>query len=267
MDVKSAGRTMELFEAFARAQTPLSLSEIARALGAPASSCFNLIRALEARGYLYLVEPKRLYPTHRLFEIARTIAAREPWIDLMEPILTALRDDTRETVILGKRQGNRVIYLEVFEGPQTIRYSARAGDLKPLHSSSIGKAMLGMVESVDLAELLKNLPLNQVTKATITNRQKLIADLARSRRRGFFMTVGENVADVTAIATGLRLNSEVYGIAIAGPMSRMRENLAEHVSALKTASISIAHLSRERDAASGISGYARGRTGAWRTSI
>jgi len=252
MDVKSAGRTMELFEAFAKAQTPLSLSEIARALGAPASSCFNLIRALEARGYLYLVEPKRLYPTHRLFEVARTIAAREPWMDLLEPILTDLRDETRETVILGKRHGNRVIYLEVFEGPQTIRYSARAGDLKPLHSSSIGKALLGMLERAELTELLKHLQLKQVTGATIVNRQQLIADLERSRRRGFFMTAGENVADVLALSVGLRLNPDVYGIAIAGPMARMREKLSKHISALKMAGAAIAELSRERAAANAI---------------
>jgi IclR family transcriptional regulator, acetate operon repressor len=252
MDVKSAGRTIELFEAFARAQTPLSLSEIARALGAPASSAFNLIRALEARGYLYLVEPKRLYPTHRLFEVARTIAAREPWRDLLEPVLTELRDETRETVILGKRHGNRVIYLEVFEGPQTIRYTARAGDLKPLHSSSIGKALLGMLERADLTELLKHLQLKQVTGATIVNRQQLIADLERSRRRGFFMTAGENVPDVLALSVGLRLNPDVYGIAIAGPMSRMREKLSAHISALKAASAAIAELSRERAVANAI---------------
>jgi len=244
---------MELFEAFAKAQTPLSLSEIARALGAPASSSFNLIRALEGRGYLYLVEPKRLYPTHRLFEVARTIAAREPWRDLLEPVLTELRDETRETVILGKRHGNRVIYLEVFEGPQTIRYTARAGDLKPLHSSSIGKALLGMLERAELTKLLKHLQLKQVTGATIVNRQQLIADLERSRRRGFFMTAGENVPDVLALSVGLRLNPEVYGIAIAGPMSRMREKLSAHIPALKMASAAIAELSRELTVANAIS--------------
>lgn len=243
---------MELFEAFAKAQSPLSLSEIARALGAPVSSCFNLIRALEARGYLYLVEPKRLYPTHRLFEVARTIAAREPWIDLLEPILTDLRDETRETVILGKRHGNGVIYLAVLEGPQTIRYSAQAGDLKPLHSSSIGKALLGMLEPADLAQLLKHLPLKQVTKATITNTERLIADLERSRRRGFFLTAGENVAEVMAVAVGLRLSSYAYGIAIAGPMSRMRKNLGQHIAALKTTGASVAGLSRERALANDI---------------
>ena len=57
---------------------------------------------------------------------------------------------------------------------------------------------------------------------------------------------------VTAVAAGLRLDSEAYGIAIAGPMSRMRENLSEHISALKKASASIGELSRGRAVANAI---------------
>jgi IclR family acetate operon transcriptional repressor len=245
MDVKSAGRTIDLFEIFARAKEPLSLSQLARALGAPVSSCFNLVRALEARGYLYGSQPKRLYPTRRLFEIARAIAASEPWIERLQSVLTALRDKTRETVILGKLQGTRVIYLDVFEGPQTIRYSARAGDLKPLHSSSIGKALLGTLMPADLRQMLKKLPLNQVTRATITDREKLVGDLERGRKRGYFITAGENVADVMAVAASVRLDSDVYGIAVAGPMPRMREKLNEHTVALKATCSSISELSRE----------------------
>ncbi len=246
MDVKSAGRTIDLFEAFAKAQVPLSLSEIARALDAPASSCFNLVRALEARGYLYAVQPKRLYPTRKGYETARAIAVGEPWIERLQSMLTSLGNTTRETIILGKRQGARAIYLDVIEGPQTIRYSARVGDLKPLHSSSIGKALLGMLDRVELAELVKTLPLNRVTDATITDRKKLIADLEQSRRRGYFTTAGENVPDVMAVAVSVRLDSEAYGIAIAGPIHRMRENFRKHVAALKATSSAIAALSRER---------------------
>ena len=245
MDVKSVGRTIDLFEAFAKAQLPLSLSEVARALGAPASSCFNLLRALEARGYLYAVRPKRLYPTRKLLETARAIAGSEPWIERLDPFLNRLRNETRETVILGKRQGAGVIYLDVVEGPQTIRYSARAGDLKPLHSSCIGKALLGMLEPDELVELMKNLTLNQVTSATITSREKLYRDLERSQRRGYFLTAGEHVADVMAIGSGVRLDSDVYGIAIAGPMTRMRKNLSAHIASLKAAHSSIVQLSRE----------------------
>jgi len=117
MDVKTAGRTAKLFEAFAQARQPLTLSELARALGALQSSIFNLLRALEGRGYLHSVGgAKRLYPTRKLFDLADAIAGYEPVIPRIEPHLTALRDQTEETVIFGARQGTQVIYLAVIEG-------------------------------------------------------------------------------------------------------------------------------------------------------
>jgi hypothetical protein len=49
-----------------------------------------------------------------------------------------------------------------------------------------------------------------------------------------------------ALAVGVLLDGEAYGIAVAGPIHRMRQNLREHVAALKAVLSSIAELSRER---------------------
>ncbi len=247
MDVKTAGRTLALFETFAKVQTPLSLSELARALHAPPSSCFNLVRALQARGYLYALRPARQpYPKPPRFEVAKAIAAGEPWLARVEPVLVHLRNQTQETVILGKRQGDRVVYLDVIEGPQSIRYSSQAGEHKPLHSSAIGKALLGTLGPAELAELLQQLPLAHVTEATITDRGTLLANLKRGRKRGYFVTAGENVADVMAIAATVRLDGDDYGIAIAGPLQRMTDALTSHVAALKAACVTITEITHER---------------------
>ena len=75
MDVKSAGRTLDLFETFAQRRIPLGMSELARSIGAPVASCFYLVRALEMRGYLYTFDGSRqFYPTRRLLDMARSIA-------------------------------------------------------------------------------------------------------------------------------------------------------------------------------------------------
>jgi IclR family acetate operon transcriptional repressor len=232
MDVKSAGRTVDLFEAFAQSRGPLSLSELARRLNVPHSSCFNLVRALESRGYLYSVgERRRLYPTRRLFDVASAIAAAEPVVTRVEPTLVALRDATRETVLLGKRQGNRVIYLGVIEGPQTIRYTAQVGSTKPLHSSSIGKALLSALSPLERAETVAQLPLDAMTDATITDPAALLAELEVSAARGYSQTRGENVADVMAIAKPVRLDGSLYAIAVAGPMPRMDAQVSSHLAA------------------------------------
>ena len=49
--VKSALRTLTVFEVFAQQQAPLTLSELARALGIPISSCHGLIATLQNEGY------------------------------------------------------------------------------------------------------------------------------------------------------------------------------------------------------------------------
>ena len=146
--VTAVERTLDILELFQRSKTPLSLTRIAQALDLPKSSAHAIVNTLIARGYLYsLQRPRALYPTRRLHDIALEIAHGDPFVAHAAPVLERLRDACGETVILGRRQGDSVIYLHVLEGPQAIRYSAKAGEFKPLYSSAIGKAMLGSLEA------------------------------------------------------------------------------------------------------------------------
>ena len=226
MDVKSASRTVDLFELFAREQQPLSLSELAAKLDAPLSSCFNLVRSLKARGFLFGVGGRKgIYPTRKMYEVAAAIAAGEPWLRRMMPRLERLRDLTGETAILGKEQGGAVIYLAVLEGRQNIRYTARPGDLKPLHSSSIGKALLAAKPGRARDEAIAKLRLDAMTENTIVDRARLSEEIELTASRGYSITRGENVVDVMAIASTVKFGGDVYGIAVAGPMHRMAEQV------------------------------------------
>ena len=234
--VKTAARTLDLFEVFAAAKRPLTLTELAGRLGSPLSSCHALVRTLQQRGYLYVLdERKRVYPTKRLLMVAQHVAQNDPVLERIGPILTALQQQTEETVILGKRQGNAVTYLEVVESRKTIRYAADPGDVKPLHSSAIGKAMLGLLPDAELAKLLRKLALPAVTASTIDEPGKLIRDIEEGRARGFFVTRGENVPDVMAISICRMVGEEPYGLAVAGPINRMEAQSEKVVQSLRQA--------------------------------
>ena len=149
--VTSVDRMIDIYEVFQSGQTPLSLTELAEAINIPKSTCHALVSTLIARGYLYtLSRPRALYPTRRMFDVMRDICAKDPLVERAMPVLERLRDATRETIILGKRQADSVIYLQVVEGLHSIRYSAKPGEFKPLHSSSIGKALLGSLKETEL---------------------------------------------------------------------------------------------------------------------
>jgi len=229
MPVKSADRTIRILEAYAAGGEPLALSELARRVAIPVSACYGLVRTLESRGYLYELGPRKgYYPTMRWLHNARLIAQRDPIMGRVAPLLEALSAASGETVVLGKRVETMVMYLNVIESQNPIRYSAQVGDLKPLHSSAAGKALLGALPEAERAGLLDSLRLQRITPNTITKREALEKDLAASRARGWYMTRGENVPEVHAIAAPVRLANDAYAIVVAGPAHRMDAHLQAH---------------------------------------
>ena len=243
--VTAIDRVIDIFEAFRARRGPMSLTELAEAAVIPKSTCHAIVTTLAARGYLYTRSyPRSLYPTRRMYDVARDIGAADTLIEMATPQLERLRDATTETVILGKRQGDAAVYLRVIEGLHPIRYSARPGDLKPLHSSSIGKALLGSIRQAQLGEWLQGRALERVTTSTVTDAHALEREILQSRRAGFFQTCGENVSDVWAVAAFMTVNRETLAVAVAGPRNRMEANMLEHARQL-AATCSL--ISRELD--------------------
>jgi DNA-binding IclR family transcriptional regulator len=226
--VKSASRTLQVFEAFSEAGRVQSLAEISQALKIPRSSCLALLRTLLSHGYLYQIGGSGYYPTNKMCETAEVIARHDPLIERVRPVMTMLRDLTQETVILGKRQAGRVIYLVVVESEQMIRYSTHAGEFKPLHATASGKVLLGSMGREERRRLLEQLLIKPFTSQTITDIRELEKDLLRGSARGWQQVEGENVSDVVAIAAPVVLNGETYALVVTGPIHRMKKNLDQH---------------------------------------
>lgn len=231
--VKAADRTLDLFEAFARSKRPLTLSEVSKAIDMPVSSCHVLLRTLTSRGYVTTFDQQRLYyPSKLLSELSGTLLANNPVLAIISPLLQALRDHCGETVVLGKRLGNQVIYLDVYETPKTIRFSARVSTLRDLHSSALGKALLEQMPEAERVAFVAGLNLQPITGHTLTDAASLLTNIREGLDRGWQLTDGESVDDVMAVARGVSLASEPYAVAIAGPLARVQPRLHEHAHAL-----------------------------------
>jgi DNA-binding IclR family transcriptional regulator len=236
----SVERAFAIFEMFERERRPLSLKELSDYCRIPASTCHALVHTLLKRSYLYQTGCRKdLYPTRKIYDIGAAIVAHDMVLQRLLPVMESLRDATQETIILGKRQKDSVVYLEVLESPQTIRYSSRAGEHKPLHSTCIGKAMLSVLPPEEIRRWLEEHPPQRVTENTITSYARLMDDLEAGRKLGWFTTRGENVPDVTALAVPVSMNNELFGLAVAGPSHRVDARFDAVAQALKAAQRSL----------------------------
>jgi DNA-binding IclR family transcriptional regulator len=224
---------LSLFETFAKLGRPMQISELAEHLGAPISSCFNLVRAVEKRGFLYSAKARgALYPTRRLYDVARSILERDAVSPQMRERMAQLRDQVGETVCLAQRRIKEVIYLEVFESHHSIRFAVHVGDTRALHANSMGKAILSRLVPSDLALVLPGLSYERFSPNTLTSPEALAADIERGRERGWYSNFGETASDALAAAVPVRIGPDWYGLSIVGPESRMRPKLERHLGAL-----------------------------------
>ena len=233
MIIRTVDSSITLFEAFAERGKPMTLSELSRVLDIPTSTCFGLMRTLQARGYLYEVGGRKsFYPTARWLAKAREIDRNDPIQEQMRPYLEKLRDATGETVVLSKRMGDAVVYLGVEDSRQAVRYTAEIGDLKPLNNTSSGKALLGALEQAERDELLGRLHGRNGNRLTAAQRSELKAELERSIKDGWFVGRGDNIFDVMGVAAPIAVAGETFAVAVAGPLTRMEPKIRAHAKQL-----------------------------------
>jgi DNA-binding IclR family transcriptional regulator len=224
---KIVGRTLDFLELFADQKRPLSASEIARLLAIPASSCHDVLQALQERGYLYELAPRGgYYPTLRMYEIARTISDHDPVVLRTDVLLRSLRDTIDESVLLAKVNGLQASYLLAFEPSHPLRFLARIGEqVRSLHATSAGKALLASLSSRELDAYLKPLTLAPLTARTITSKSALRETLAAGNKRGWFLNQEESQQGVTTISARFMWTSAVYIVTIAGPTARIEPKM------------------------------------------
>ena len=224
---KIVERTLDFLELFAEEKRTLSLSDIARLLKIPASSCHDVLQTLQERGYIYELAPRAgYYPTRRLLDLARTIAEHDPVALRADILLRAMRDSLDESVLLAKVTGLEATYLLTFEPSHPLRFRANVGDrVRSLYATSGGKAVLSSLSPRDFAACLKSLTLEPLTKNTIISKPALRDEVEAGRQRGWFLNREESQDGVTTLSSLFAWNGVNYIITVAGPRSRIEPKL------------------------------------------
>jgi DNA-binding IclR family transcriptional regulator len=228
MIVKQAANVLDLLEFFAKHRQPASLGEIAKAMGWPRSSTFNLLGTLAARGYLY--EPRArggFYPSPLWSTLLQKIESAEPIPEQLRQLLRALVARTGETAFLAAASSSSAVYVDVAESPQSIRYTAAPGKLVPLHVTATGRALLSQMSGAERAAVLRRATFERYTPNTLMSVAAVEKEIQKSLERGWFEGNAEYTADLGGVSLPLRLPHRQFAITVAGPMNRLRDRAAE----------------------------------------
>jgi DNA-binding IclR family transcriptional regulator len=137
---------------------PRNLSELHAATGLPRATAHRLAVALEVHGLLRRDDEGRFELGLELAALGREAAARYPLAVIARPMLTALRDDTGESVQLFVREGDARRCVASLQSPHALRWIVAEGAVLTLGSGSAGHVLAdeapraGWVQSVEERE-------------------------------------------------------------------------------------------------------------------
>jgi len=203
-EVKSAARTIEILEQLAaRGNEPITIRELCRAIDAPRSSLYALLRTLIEAGWVRTDASRSLYSIGiRALLAGTTYLDADPLLKVVRPHMSRLGQRIGATVHFGRLDGTDIVYLATWEAPGRGREAPRLGRRLPAYSTALGQSILAHLGPDDA---LAHFPaaLTPVGPGTLTSPAALERALSATRRRGYALEREQSAAGLACLAVAV----------------------------------------------------------------
>jgi len=196
--VPALHRALDIIEALINHQ-PRTVSELHRQFKIPKSSVYAILQTLKSRGYVTKDDLDEYSLSLRLFSLGISLVEN---LDLRKGTHALLEELTQKAQLTGHiavRDGKEAVYIDKVEVLTSVRLTTWLGRRVPLHSTSMGKAILAFLPEHEVDAILGKGPLNRLTPKTITNPAQLKAELTKIRAQGYAVGSEENEVGIRAV--------------------------------------------------------------------
>lgn len=222
--IQSLERGFMVLEVVARQRDGITLSELSRTLDLHTSTLYHLTRTLVALGYLRTGPDDKRYRMGRgIYQIASACLDEAELSATVEPYLDRLAAATGEATHFAIWERRKALILTRREGPNALQITERAGTLRPVYCTAIGKVLLSGLTDTAYDEHVAGIEFAPVTQNTLRDAQGLSVQVERARREGIAYDDCEFNPEVRCMAAPVRdFRGRVLGaIGFSGPVWRL----------------------------------------------
>lgn len=232
------GKVVAVLRAFTVEDTVLGFAEITRRTGLAKGTAHRQLAEMVSHGLLDRVEG-RYRMSGLMFELGMRASVARGLLEVATPFLEELHERTRETVHLGVREGDEVVYIAKTGGHRQVDSPSRLGGRMPVHATAIGKVLLAHADEEAIGAVLTG-PLERRVPRTVVNVDLLRDQLARARARNLAFEHEESAVGVTCVAAAIREHGDLAraAVSVTGPVHRFAPD--RHAAAVRAVADRIA---------------------------
>ena len=224
-------RGLEMLETLSAHPQGIALCDLTRAMGLPRTTAYNLLQTLVYLGYAVpSADGGKYVLSSRTFEIGSVWMRDQDDMPMLREGMRQVQSVLNETVHLGVRSGNEMLYIDKLDSTRAIRMTSRIGTRAPLYCTALGKALLSGMTDEQIRRLYGQEELKAYTAHTITDVDRLLEQIGEVRRNGYAVEREENEPNVCCVAVPLcsAAGEAVYAMSVSAPSFRMEETELRH---------------------------------------
>jgi IclR family transcriptional regulator, KDG regulon repressor len=181
---------------------------------------------LREAGYVIYDEATKKYALgFKLVDLAGKVQHRRDVKSFAEPFLARLSRTLDEDIALNILIEGRRVCIALVESRYFVRQFVPLGQALPAHCSAAGKVLLAHLPAAETNAVIDRYGLPRFTKSTITQKKRLLAQLARIRDNGYAESRAEYGADSASLAFPIvtRSGRVVASLSIQSTVNRLTD--------------------------------------------
>lgn len=223
-------RAVKVLFAFNQGHPLLSLNEIVAKSQLPKTTVYRILTTLTETGVCELDPDTGKYGLGLVLLRLAEIRRRQPRIrDIAVPVMTHIRDQTTETVVISVRSGDYRVHFDAVEGIHGMRRTADPGTRIPLYVGAASKVLLAAMSHEEIENYIQRTSLIPYQKNTVTSAVALRRELTFARQNGYSESNSELIMGCAALAVPIRdfTGETIAALDVLVPESRYTPKIRE----------------------------------------
>ncbi|NEK86686.1 IclR family transcriptional regulator [Blastococcus saxobsidens] len=206
----SLERGLSILSAFSGNRPVLGIADLARAVGLTKSTTHRYVATLVKLDYVHQdPDTKKYYLGPRVVDLGFAAIDSMELTRVAAPSLQALADETGYTVSMALCDGPEIVYIDRRRSGRrrtlmAMDLNVHIGSRLPAYCTALGKAMLAYKDPATLREILDRTDMARRGPNTVTNREQLMAALAKVRSTGVAVNNEELAPGLRSFAAPVR---------------------------------------------------------------
>lgn len=228
--VRVLEKSVRIFDIFTYGDESFTLSEIKKKTGLPKTTVFRILKTFESAGFFKYDPDQEKYSLGlRFLELGGLVYSSLSVRKTASPYMDALSNNLKATILLGVMKDDQLLYIDKREMDSIIRVTSHIGLKRPPYFGMLGMTLLAYMDSKEIDRLLRLYPPMKITPKTITDTRRIIKNLDKAKRAGYYMEQDEIVEGLLGIGVPIKdfSGNVVAALGATQPVFQIKEGTIE----------------------------------------